>query len=266
MLLDVLKDFFDKSPAIAGLVNKIAIAILPAYQNTKFFLIKNKIYDPKYLGQAQQDKWVLEVSNFKKDGYFVDLGAYDGFSYNSTYILEKKFGWNGICIEANAKNYKKMVHKYKRNCICVNGCIDYAEHDVQFINSGPISGIVGKDTDNNYEVRKSRLESSKPTSVRTSTLEKVLEEKGAPDIIDYLNVDIEGAEARVLSSFPFNKYKFLTITIERPSEDLHRILTDNGYVFVKRSFYDSFYVHKTIKNYDEIKKSKYVSQKIKKQF
>jgi hypothetical protein len=109
-------------------------------------LIKIKIYDPKHLGQAQQDKWVEEVFNFKENRYFVDVGAYDGFTFNSTYTLEKKYNWNGICIETDFKNYKKMIEKYKRNCICVSKCVDYIDHEVQFISDGPVSGIVAKDT------------------------------------------------------------------------------------------------------------------------
>ena len=33
------------------------------------------------------------------DGYFIELGAYDGITLSNTYLLEKKFKWKVICIE-----------------------------------------------------------------------------------------------------------------------------------------------------------------------
>ena len=85
----------------------------------------------------------------------------------------------------------------------------------------------------------------------------------SPKIIDYLSLDVEGAETRILERFPFDKYTFLTLTIERPTLKLEKLLFQNGYVFVKKSkkngkdTFDSFYVHKSIPNYDNIKKEKY---------
>ena len=35
----------------------------------------------------------------KKNGYFIDIGAYDGVCFSNTLLYEEKFDWNGICIE-----------------------------------------------------------------------------------------------------------------------------------------------------------------------
>ena len=37
------------------------------------------------------------------------LGAYDGSTYSNTLALERCFGWRGLLIEANAKNYAKLA-------------------------------------------------------------------------------------------------------------------------------------------------------------
>ena len=54
----------------------------------------------------------------------------------------------------------------------------------------------------------------------TKTLEQILDQINAPDVIDYLSIDVEGAEERILGRFPFDRYTFTTITIERPSASL----------------------------------------------
>ena len=47
------------------------------------------------------------------------------------------------------------------------------------------------------------------------------------------------------------------MTIERPTPELNRLLFKNNYVFVKNFKVDSFYVHKSINNIDQIKKEKF---------
>ena len=70
-------------------------------------------------------------------------------------------------------------------------------------------------------------------------------------------MDVEGAETDVLKNFNFQRYKFLSITIERPTVKLNKILFENGYTFVKNFKVDSFYVHNSIENFEQIKKEKF---------
>ena len=94
-------------------------------------------------------------------------------------------------------------------------------------------------------------------SKRTRTLEKILVENNAPKVIDYLSLDVEGAETEILRYFNFNKYTFLCLTVERPTPELNNLLFSNDYVFVKNFKVDSFYVHKSLKNVDNIKKENF---------
>jgi len=55
----------------------------------------------KYYSQLGQDKWVLEKLDYKENGFFIEIGAYDGITLSNTYSLEKDFGWDGICVECN---------------------------------------------------------------------------------------------------------------------------------------------------------------------
>ncbi len=69
-----------------------------------------------YQSQAMQDRFVASILNFKKDGFFLDIGSCDAVSTNNTYALEEH-GWKGICIEidpAHNEGYKK------RSCLYAN--------------------------------------------------------------------------------------------------------------------------------------------------
>ena len=53
----------------------------------------------KSYSQNNQDNLVLEYLNNKTQGFFLDIGCCYPKTINNTYLLEKKFGWNGISID-----------------------------------------------------------------------------------------------------------------------------------------------------------------------
>ena len=220
----------------------------------------------KFIGQKGQDEWVIDtIFHYKTSGYFVDLAATDGVAINNTLLLERELNWDGICIEPNPKYYDEL--KKNRNCNVTDVVVDKANDiEIKFrIDNGELGGIVDIDTDNNEKYRGKQLKKATILKLKTKTLEYVLDKFNAPKVIDYLSLDVEGAEERVLTNFPFNKYTFLAMTIERPTPELEKILFNNGYVFVMKSknkitnkdTFDTFYVHESIPNFEQIIKEPY---------
>jgi FkbM family methyltransferase len=176
----------------------------------------------KGYSQAGQDLHVLELLGHMHDGFFVEAGAHDGITASNTFLMEKDFGWDGICVEARDECFSKL--RASRDCICVQACLDSEPRDVQFIIKGGTSGILSSDCDNQKNQRDYPVQ-----SVRTCLLADILDEWGAPAEMDYLSLDVEGAEERVLSVFPFDRYRFRVMTIERPSARLIAQLENAGY-------------------------------------
>lgn len=54
-----------------------------------------------YNGQALQDKFVLQMLNYKRDGFFLELGSNDPCKINNTYLLEKDYNWTGVMIDCD---------------------------------------------------------------------------------------------------------------------------------------------------------------------
>ena len=208
----------------------------------------------KWISGKDQDRWVIEeIFHRKKCGYFVDLAATDGIKSNNTYLLEKYFDWKGICIEANPVFHKAL--KVNRKCHIYTDAVDSDDNSevLYRVLNGPSGGIIGNDTDNNPKVRNIRGNNARIQKMTTRTLESILDEVGAPRVIEYLSLDVEGAETRILRTFPFHKYTFLAMTIERPTKELNELLFKNGYHFVKNSKMDTFYIHESLSNFDQIK-------------
>ena len=50
----------------------------------------------EYKGQAEQDKYVLNVLKHKKNGYFLEIGSNHPININNTYVLETQFNSHTI--------------------------------------------------------------------------------------------------------------------------------------------------------------------------
>ncbi len=196
------------------------------------------------VSQAGQDFWVYsEAFNEMRNGYFVDIGAADGVNLSNTFLLERRYGWRGICVEANPEFFERL--RRWRRCTCLNLCLDQEEGVMDFAMDGLFGGIVSGDTDNTSGVVGEKAGAT-VIRLKTMPLEAVLDRHGAPKEIDYLSIDVEGAEERILRRFDFGKYLFRCVTIERPTEALRNLFARHGYLVIKElPDLDVFYIHKS---------------------
>lgn len=205
-----------------------------------------------YNSQIGQDKWVHSMLGDKKNGYFIELGACDGLYYSNTLFFEREHNWNGICIEPNDLYFNKL--QTNRKCNLSNKLV-YSVPDVEvdFAICESVSGI----TDENIGPFTNKSNIIKKT---TTTLAQILDEFNAPQIIDYLSLDVEGQEYNILSTFSFDKYKFRCMTVEHNAphigsqmqNKIRTLLESNGYKYIKGNDdvhgwghgpIDDFYIH-----------------------
>ncbi|HEY5239708.1 MAG TPA: FkbM family methyltransferase [Rhizomicrobium sp.] len=203
----------------------------------------------QYFGQKGQDQWIVEeVFPGKRNGWFLDLAATDGQTLSNTLVLEREFGWSGLAIEPNPASFELL--QQKRTCHTCSSCIDADFGTVEFLPNRELGGIISDDTDNALAIRPSLIkewrESGKTLTVPTMPLAHVLDQYNAPAVIDFFSFDVEGAETRILRNFPFTRYRFMAMCIERPTLELNALLFHHGYAFVRNRQFDSFYVHESL--------------------
>jgi FkbM family methyltransferase len=203
----------------------------------------------KFLSQYGQDKFVAEKLNFKKDGFFVDIGANDGLSFSNSYYFEKELGWNGIAIEPLPETFNKMDKV--RDCIKVNGCISNKSGDENFLEitgGGPdvLSGLISHYDDAHLD----RIDKELKESGGEKNIIKVpcfplneLTDKHDINYVDYLSIDTEGNEFEILSSIDFSKLKIDLITVENNYKKLniYNFLTSRGYKLIALQGSDEIY-------------------------
>lgn len=199
-----------------------------------------------YLGQANQDKFVLNILKEKKNGYFLEIGSNHPININNTYILEKNYGWKGIMVEYQP-TFLSLYKEHRKNSIhIINDAtiIDYK--NVFETNKMPLS----------FDYLQIDLEANNGSTI--NTLQK-------------------------LDNEIFNSYKFATVTFEH---DIYHTNFDNtrlksrnifknrGYICVFEDIshnghpYEDWYVHPDlvdmnyVNNLIEINKTNYVNHPI----
>jgi hypothetical protein len=71
-----------------------------------------------YLSQAGQDKFILNVLNQKRDGYFLEIGSNHPVNINNTYLLESRYNWKGVMVEYE-HSFLSLYQQYRPNSIHV---------------------------------------------------------------------------------------------------------------------------------------------------
>jgi hypothetical protein len=161
-----------------------------------------------FYSQSGQDAWVDKILRSKTDGYYIEIGAYNGVDTSNTYFFQKERNWKGICVECDPSSFNSLV-KVRDS---VNFWAYATDYDGVFENTG----------------------------VPARKLNTILEQAGAPEYIDYLSIDIEGMEYSVLHAIDFDKWRIGVMTVEHNlycwgPENKNRnfdVLSKNGYVRV----------------------------------
>jgi FkbM family methyltransferase len=184
-------------------------------------------HDQQWFSQARQDEAIASLLHQKRNGYFVDLAANDATILSNTYSLERNLQWSGLCIEPNPLYWANLTY---RDCQVVAAIVGSQRMEEVFFrfNAGDHSGIAGEGFDNGKHLQRQ----SEPKY--TVTLHEILKRFQAPQKIDYLSLDVEGAEEFILKNFPLNDYQISLMTVERPKDSLRALLQAHGFQFVKR--------------------------------
>lgn len=202
--------------------------------------------------QFGQDLFVLQVLGGMHNGFFLDSGAADGVSASNTLLLERSFGWKGICIEPNKDLFAALINN--RQCLCVNCCLYDQECEVDFVEEARmLGGILGEYHPDHLRFARRTFHlpddsNGKPPTVRKAarTLRSVLRDCGAPREIDYWSLDTEGSELSILKSFPFDEFSFRVLTVEHNRlpirESIREFMERRGYIHVKALEIDDCYI------------------------
>ncbi len=179
-------------------------------------------------------------------GYFVEVGGNDGFTQSNTKALELYFDWGGVLVEPHPENFRRMrlTRSSRSACFwaaCVPSSFDRDSVTLENLDLMSFSSelvTLDLDQESHKSVGKnwSRIRTGSETyQAPARTLSSILEECHAPTRIDFLSLDVEGAEFAVLEGVDHSKFRFDWILIEsRNDTSVKEKLTGLGYSYVAK--------------------------------
>jgi len=157
-----------------------------------------------------EDTAVLDYFKDKKNGFYIDVGCHHPTYINNTYLLYKK-NWSGINIDIS--QFSIDLFNYMRpqdlnyNCAISNkNKIVKIFYQKEFSQLSTIKSIQAK------SVFQGNI---KEKDIQAFSLDEILNrDKYKNTKIDFLNIDVEGADLEVLEGLSFDKFKPELICLE----------------------------------------------------
>ena len=170
--------------------------------------------------QHGEDLLLLEVFRDQRDGFYIEVGAFDGVYLSNTKALDDR-GWRGVCVEPHPRFFAQLEAN-RPDAVCIQAaCVGdpelteivlYAEpHGVL---SSTVDGL-DADIEGRYERNGLEFPGLEETPVRARTLDSILAElAAAPAVVDVLSIDVEGAEVEVLKGLDVDRWRPRVLLLE----------------------------------------------------
>jgi FkbM family methyltransferase len=199
-----------------------------------------------FFSEAGQDEFLWrEVFDRKRDGVFVDVGAYDGVTGSNTAFFERFCGWTGLCVEPVAEHFAAL--RGWRTAACVQTAVADFDGEAEFLRVAAGMTMMGG-LAASYDPRARRFLDDRASTVETVTvpvrrLSGLLREH-AIAAIDYLSIDTEGGEAAIIADPGLDGVPIHALSLENATAtaDLRDRLAARGLRFVRRLGVDDIFV------------------------
>lgn len=202
---------------------------------------------PDHLSQAGQDRFVeTRLAPEDGPGFFLDIGAGDGLRHSNTVLFETRYGWSGLLVEATEPLARSAGANRLAPCVCAVLGGRRREADFLEVTDGywAMSGIVDAYPDDLLEaLRKHPAHRETVTRRQVTPISDLLADAGIT-VIDYLSIDIEGAEPDLLLGFPFDRVPVRAWSIENSARtnDISLLMASHGYEMVEFIGFDEIYL------------------------
>ena len=175
---------------------------------------------------------------------YFDVGTNDATHGSNTYFFDRCLGWQGVCVEPHPSYHAKIA--LKRSCSLTKTCI--AESGV-FVNfsfkgsrAGPTSHIIPRGS------RPIPGEDGVVTELRCTRLSQLARQQRVSRV-NFMSLDIEGAELTALRSIDWAETSIDTIVIEKATPAVRDFLGRRGLVPAFCMSLDTMYVREPLAKY-----------------
>ena len=171
-----------------------------------------------------------------RNGFFLEIGGLDGIKFSNTLFFERCLGWTGVLVEANPANFNKLRHNRKTTHNLHMAACQYEKMISFTVNGGAVAGSLEHMPDS---FRKHWHGTVQPRTVPVycGNLGHQLCILGVTKI-DFMSIDVEGAELEVVRSLNFTTVDVSVVIIEADSHNVEkndavrRLMIGAGFEFI----------------------------------
>jgi FkbM family methyltransferase len=162
--------------------------------------------------QEGEDLILARIFEGQYEGFYVDIGAHHPLKFSNTHIFYMR-GWRGINIDACPGSMEVFRQIRPRDINLELAISDKPESLTYYeFNEKALNGF---DKDMAAKAESLAFEMTGTRTIETVTLAQVLDKYLPPEqVIDFMNVDVEGLDEQVLRSNNWNKYRPRVILAE----------------------------------------------------
>lgn len=191
--------------------------------------------------QEGEDLVLNRLFDNKHDGIYVDVGANHPLRFSNTHFFYKK-GWRGVNIEPNPELHEVLQDIRKEDAnINLGVSTEKGELDYYMFNEPALNTFSKKEADE--YLLKQEYSLIKKCKVKVDTLEAILDniELIKNKSIDFMSIDAEGFDLKVLASNSFDKYSPKVVLIEILGiGKISDVFENEVYVFLIEKGYDLY--------------------------
>ena len=192
-----------------------------------------------------EDTEVINYFKNKTKGFYVDVGCYHPIHRNNTYLLHKK-DWDGINIDTS--QFSIDLFDYMRpNDLNYNCAISNKNEIIKLFYQKELSQL---STTESAQAKKVFQGNIKEKEIQAFTLDEILNKsKYKNSKIDFLDIDVEGADLKVLEGLSFEKFKPELICVEIHAKEIneskiYKFLVDKKYKIIWSGVFSHMFISK----------------------
>lgn len=181
------------------------------------------------------DRIITRVLNWdtNKNYNYIDVGAYDAIDHSVTYLLYLR-GWKGVVFDPSITTEKSFRFWRKRDKFIRAVVGDEDNTKVNFYIPNSSNG--DKSLTSSKYPPKEKIENYKKLTFNQVNLNNELKRQGI-NKVDFLNLDVEGAELEIINSFDFEFFKPSIIAIEIHGNNIEKWLqTDEAKTILSKGY------------------------------
>lgn len=189
--------------------------------------------------QEGEDLILKRIFEEKKNGFYVDVGAHHPMRFSNTYLFYK-MGWKGINLDATPGSMDEFK-KIRPNDINLEKAISNNKELLKYyiFNESALNTFSLEEANKKNGLKNFKI--IEIIEIYTSKLSEVLKDYlGNEQHIDFLNIDVEGYDFKVLNSIDWTIHNPTIILIESLDSNLERIDENEIYQYLKLRSYRLF--------------------------